>query len=1032
MSDSRFPLPVLGDEKSSASVEPEVVSAPQSEATTVPDHGYHKSYWRSLEQKLNPEKYKSLNAREFPPNYFDVPKGVDRREFIGLLGASMALAGLTACSEKPVEPILAYTKNPEHMVVGDPLHYATAWSLRGVGTGLLVTAREGRPVKVEGNPEHPVNKGSTGAYDQALTISLYDPKRGQHVRRTASATKPGDIVTASWRTLREQLVTQGAEWAKDGGEGLRFLMEPSSSPSGGDLREKVLKRFPKAKFYAHAQLNHDNAIQGAELAFGTALHPSYALEDADVVVALDADLLEPLPENLGATRGWGERRSELSKLNRVYAIESRLSITGASADQRLRLKPSEIEGFARALLAELGGSVAGLNGLSAQPGRTLSDTEQKWVKAIARDLAGKPSRSLVAVGETQPPVVHAIAYAINSALGNVGTTLQLHPVLTHEKYSSVGTWYPELKEDVDAGKVKALVITAWNPVYASPFDLDVAGLIKKVPLSIYLGSHDDETAKVATWYLPAQHTLETWGDTRAVDGTASIIQPLIRPLFDGQSEHDLLSAFLDAPEQTAYDRLRAFWSGKVGLGFDAKWETWLSTGLIDGQTVPAQRPALNARGLSQALATAPAQGSGVELAFVPDYRVFDGRFANVTWLQEMPDPITKLTWDNAAMMSPGMAKKLGVDRESVIAISVNGQTLEAPVLPVPGYADDFIALPVGYGRELFPSGLPLGGVLGNPVNGGTGFNAYALQTSAALGFVSGAQVKAAGKTYDLALTQDHWTMEGREVSFSQTLAEFKKEPAVEESRGPLPTLLAPVVYEGYQWAMGVDTNRCTGCSACVVACVAENNIPVVGKHQIHRFNREMHWMRIDRYFAGDENEPEVINQPMMCQHCEAAPCEYVCPVNATTTSDEGLNEMVYNRCIGTRYCSNNCPYKVRRFNYLHWNGEKPALEQMAMNPDVTVRARGVMEKCTYCVQRIERTRIKARTEGRPIKEGEIVTACQQACPTHAISFGTLSDQNSETLAWHKDERRYDVLHELNTRPRTAYLMRVTNPNPELA
>lgn len=1025
MSDSRFPLPVLGDEKSSASVEPEVVSAPQSEPTTVPDHGYHKSYWRSLEQKLNPEKYKNLNAREFPPNYFDVPKGVARRDFLGLLGASMALAGLTACSEKPVEPILPYTKNPEHMVVGNPLHYATAWSLRGVGTGLLVTAREGRPVKVEGNPEHPINKGVTGAFDQALTISLFDPKRGQRPRHGSFG--------AAWRTLREQLVTKGAEWAKDGGAGLRFLMEPSSSPLGGDLRQKILKRFPKAKFYAHGQLNHDNALDGAELAFGTALLPRYTLEDADVVVSLDADLLEPIPENLEATRGWGARRSELEKLNRVYAIESRLSITGAAADQRLRLKPSEIEGFARALLAELSGSVAGLGGLSAQPGRALSDKERKWVQAIARDLAAHNGRSLVAVGETQPPVVHAIAYAINNALGNVGKTLHLHPVLTHEPRSGVSSWYPELKKDVDAGKVQALVITAWNPVFAAPSDVDVAGLIKKVPLSIYLGAHDDETGKLATWYLPSQHPLETWGDTRAVDGTTSLVQPLIRPLFDGQSEYDLLAAFLDAPEQTPYDQLRAFWSGKVGaLGFDAKWETWLSTGIVDGQAVPAQTPSLNPAGLTAALAKPPAPSSGVELAFVPDYRVFDGRFADVTWLQEMPDPITKLTWDNAAMMSPGMAKKLGVDRESVIAITVNGRTLEAPVLPVPGYADDFIALPVGYGREVFHAEVELGGVLGNPVDGGKGFNAYALQTSAALGFVTGAQVAAANKTYDLALTQDHWTMEGREISFSQTLAEFKKEPAVEESRGPLPTLLAPVVYEGFQWAMGVDTNRCTGCSACVVACVAENNIPVVGKHQIHRFNREMHWMRIDRYFAGDENDPEVINQPMMCQHCEAAPCEYVCPVNATTHSDEGLNEMVYNRCIGTRYCSNNCPYKVRRFNYLHWNGEMQPLEQMAMNPDVTVRARGVMEKCTYCVQRIERTRITARTEGRPIKDGEIVTACQQACPTHAISFGTLSDQNSETLAWHRDERRYDVLHQLNTRPRTAYLMRVTNPNPELA
>jgi MoCo/4Fe-4S cofactor protein with predicted Tat translocation signal len=1009
---SGFPLPVIGSQK------PAAPEASAEQPSAAKEYGYGKAYWRSIAEKNAPEKLQAAAAQEFTPAQTEAPKGFARRDFLQLMGASMALAGLTACSERPVEPILPYTKNPDNLVPGNPLHYASAWSLRGYASGLLVTAREGRPVKVEGNPDHPFNQGKTGVYEQALTIQLYDPQRARMVRHKGSG--------ASWRTLRELLVTRGQEWAKSGGEGLRFLMEPSSSPLGGELRAQITKRFPKAKFYAHTPLFLDNALEGANLAFGQPLSHRYELEKADVVVSLDADFLQPLPEHLKATRGFGTRRT-IENPSRIYAIEHRLTVTGSASDQRLRMRASDIAGFTRALAAELSGSVAALapfRGLDA--GRQLSAKEQKWVKAVAADLARAQGKSLVAVGEGQPAEVHALGYAINAALKNVGETLVLHAPVQHEPLAGPAQ-LAELTEEIKGGKVETLIITAWNPVYNAAADLDFKTALQKVPTSIYLGMFEDETAQLASWFVPAAHPLEIWGDTRAQDGSVSLIQPLINPLFGGMSEYDLLAAFLDRPETTTHQLLQDFWSGKVGgAGFQTKWEEWLSKGLVAGQEAQPVQANLAAEKVLAAVKLAKAPAAGLELNFVPSYHVFDGRFGNAPWCQEMPDPITKLTWDNAVYLSEATAKAQKVQTGDLAKLSVGGNTIEAAVMVVPGHADDSLTLALGYGRTADAEGIAKG----------VGFDAYRLRTSKNP-FIAPAELKATGDQYEFSLTQEHNTLDGQNgeyrtnVAFIQTLEEFKKHPEAEDARGALPTLLEPVVYEGYQWAMGIDLSRCTGCSACVIACQAENNVPTVGREQVRK-NREMHWLRIDRYFTGPVDEPEVINQPMYCQHCEAAPCEYVCPVNATTHSDEGLNDMVYNRCIGTRYCSNNCPYKVRRFNYFHWNAEKDPMVQMAMNPDVTVRARGVMEKCTYCVQRIERVRIQARIEGRQIRQGELVSACAQACPTNALVFGTLSEPKSEVVQWHQDERRYDVLHELNTRPRNAYLTKVTNPNPELA
>ncbi len=1039
MTPTRFPLPVVADGKSVSLSAPASSEAPHDEAQFAPqktpgEHGYGRTYWRTLEeQALGPDAIRKPD-REFAPGQLDVPTGFQRRDFLQLMGASLALAGLTACTEKPVERVLSYTKTPDGLAPGNPLHYATAYARDGIGTGLLVTSWEGRPTKVEGNPSHPGSRGTTGPAEQALLLQLYDPSRARVLKERSAG--------RAWHSFREAMAQRASAWSPTGGANLHFLVEPSSSPTVLALRQEILARFPKAQIHAYASAPRDNIYEGARWAFGAALEPHLDLERADVILSLDADFLEARSENLAATRGFAARRDLKSPagMNRLYMVEPRLSITGGMADHRLPVRSSDIEGIALAVLAQLGKSTPALSRFASVPGPNLSAETARWVKAVAKDLASRAGHSLVVAGERQSPLTHAVAHAINASLGNIGTTVRFtQPVV--DTSAGPAALQP-LLEELRAGRVDTLVITANNPVFSAPADAALGAALKRTANVVYLGQYDDETGQLANWFVPAAHPFESWGDVRALDGTVSIVQPLIAPLYNGLTEIEVLEAFVDRPELKPYEAVRATWKAKgLSADFESAWETWLSSGVIPQTQSPYASPVLRAEAVAQMAAAAKPVSAGLEVNFVTDYKVFDGRYGQNAWLQELPDPVTKVVWDNVAMLSEATAAKLGVKsydplshKYDLVTLTVDGRSVEAPALVQPGCADDTVTVALGYGKQVvelyFEKNVPEV----------VGFNASHIRTAAAPWFRTGLQLLTSGKTYMVATTQTQPTAAGRPVALMQTVEEFQKDPEAVEHRRPmgklkgtaLPTVQKPVDYseQQYKWGMSVDMSRCTGCSACVVACQAENNIPVVGKVQAAN-GRVMQWMRMDRYYSGTSAEPEVVNQPMLCQHCEAAPCEYVCPVNATVHSDEGLNDMVYNRCIGTRYCSNNCPYKVRHFNYLHWTGDRSEMERMIYNPDVTVRARGVMEKCTYCVQRIERARIVSRLENRTIRETELLTACQQACPAEAIVFGSLNDPNSRVTQLHGDQRRFDVLHDLNTRPRTAYLTKIKNPNPEL-
>ncbi|MFL5262724.1 MAG: 4Fe-4S dicluster domain-containing protein, partial [Anaeromyxobacteraceae bacterium] len=643
----------------------------------------------------------------------------------------------------------------------------------------------------------------------------------------------------------------------------------------------------------------------------------------------------------------------------------------------------------------------------------------KEADAVAADLARSRGTSLVLAGARQPAALHALAHALNAALGNAGKTVTYAPPVVEDATGAAAL--RPLVAELQAGKVDTLVVTAFNPAYSAPPDLDLAAAMGKAPNAMYLAYRDDETAPRATWTLAASHPFETWGDAAAHDGTVSIVQPLIQPLFESISEVELLAGFVDQGDVGAHGVLTEYWRRRAPNDFDKSWDSWLARGVVPNTATPAESAAPRMDAIAQALSAAPPPKEGLELSIVPDYKVHDGRFAENAWLQELPHPVTKLTWDNALYISTATAKRVGVEDGSNVELRLGGKTLQTATMIMPGHADDVVTLALGYGRRR-----------AGPVGSGVGFDANALRTADAPWAASGLALAPARGKHVFAQTQEHFSMEGRELALAFDVKEWKPKE-VEHLRGPSPTLQQPVDYqsEQYKWGMGIDLSKCIGCATCTTACQAENNIPIVGKDQVLR-SREMHWIRVDRYYEGSPEAPKVVAQPMLCQHCETAPCEYVCPVNATVHSDEGLNEMVYNRCVGTRYCSNNCPYKVRRFNFLDYRGDMSPTEKMAMNPDVTVRTRGVMEKCTYCVQRIERTRIEARVEGRLIRDGEFTSACAQACPSNAIVFGNLNDPKSAVSKLHQDERRYDVLHENGTRPRTAYLVRVRNPNPELA
>jgi MoCo/4Fe-4S cofactor protein with predicted Tat translocation signal len=1034
-----------------------------AQAGVATEGGYGRTYWRSLEERLGKPEYLESLGPEFPEGADLPPTGVARREFMQLIGASLALAGATACTTRPSdERLVPFTKTPPELAPGNPLHYASGMTIAGHTSGLLVTAREGRPIKIEGNPDHPINQGAAGPFEQAFLISLYEPNRARVLRQGKAP--------RSLRTLTEEISARVSKAAgADGGARIRFLTEPINSPTMGHLRSRILQKLPNARFYSYAPVTQDSASEGARALFGQPHTALYDFAQADIILSLDADFLEARPANLAYARQFASRRDSPEKLNRLYVAETRYSITGGMADHRLRLKSQELLGLAAAIAQGLGGAVAGVAAAAAAKGAAPANAKQ-WIDAVVGDLRQAAGRCLVVAGERQPAAVHALAHAINVALGNVGKTVRF--VASASEPTGL-TGVRQLVEELKAGQVDTLVITAFNPVFSLPADTGLAELLDNKGNSeqrgrlsvIYTSLFEDETAQVSDWFVPAAHQLETWSDGRSIDGTVSIAQPLIQPLFNGVPESELLALFLDEPFRPAYQILRDFWRGQpnaAGADFESQWEVMVQKGIVAGSTAAAVEAAANTEGVGAALAAytppQPVAAGQLEINFVADYKVFDGRFGNTAWLQELPDPITKLVWDNPALISPKTAEDLKLETGDVAELTYRNRKLEVPVWVMPGHADGAVTLPLGYGRKF----------LHETAANGTGYNANAVRSVEAPWFDSGATLtKKAGKTHQLVSTQKHWSMAGRPVALDFTVQEWNARDSHDKANehNPVPHALHRTTGDldakgnrynnlpafeypknEYKWGMAIDLSRCTGCSACVVACQAENNIPVVGKEQVGR-SREMAWLRIDRYFTGPgingeghegyknhasaDAEPGLVMQPVMCVHCEKAPCEYVCPVNATVHSDEGLNDMVYNRCVGTRYCSNNCPYKVRRFNYLHYTKGKSPTEKMLMNPDVTVRNRGVMEKCTYCVQRIERVRITARVENRPIARNELQTACQQTCPTQAITFGSLNDDEARVTQLHRDPRHYKLLYELGTQPRTAHLVRLRNPHPAL-
>jgi MoCo/4Fe-4S cofactor protein with predicted Tat translocation signal len=1026
-----------------------------------------REYWRSLEAVSETPEFKEFLHREFPQNASEWLDPVGRRGFLRLMSASLALAGVSACTRQPEEELVPYVRQPEELVPGKPLFYATAMPFAGSGVGLLVESHEGRPTKIEGNPDHPSSQGATDIFAQAAVLDLYDPDRSQTITNLGEIRPFESFVDAIRSLASAQATKQGA--------GLRILTETVASPTMAAQLDDILKRFPMAKWVQWEPFGAHNSREGSRVAFGEYVAPQYAIDKADVILALDADFMCDGPAALRHARAFASRRriEGGGTRNRLYAVESTPTNTGTRADHRLPLQPTQVEALTRALAGRLGVAAAG--------GADLAGDAATWVAALATDLQANRGRSLVIAGEAQPPAVHALAHAMNAALGNVGATVT-YTQTPEARPSDQRAALRELVGEMNAGTVDLLLVMGANPVYSAPSDLNFAAAMQKVAVRAHVGHREDETAELCQWHVPEAHFLEMWSDVRGHDGTVSIVQPLIAPLYGGKSPHEVLAAFTEGPPRTGYEIIREFWSGQTGLStqavmpagatpapagpsgsgpastpaagaaapvlnaaqsgtaptapaaaapaappvplasaFDREWRKWLHDGLMPN-TAFAERTV----SVSGAIPAAPpAPASGIQIVFRPDPSVHDGRFANNGWLQELPKALTKLTWDNAALIGPGTAARLLLVSGDMVELKQGERSLQMPVWISPGQAPDTLTLHFGYGRSR-------AGRTGNL----TGFNVNPLRTTAALDILTGVQLTKTGDSYDLVSTQDHWSLEGRNLVRVATQTEYAADPDFAKKQEHLPltglTLYdsQTFTYEGYAWGMAIDQNVCTGCNTCVVACQAENNVPVVGKAQVAN-GREMHWLRIDRYYSGDIDNPDTYNQPMLCQQCESAPCETVCPVSATVHSSEGLNDMVYNRCVGTRYCSNNCPYKVRRFNFLLYQDfETPSLKLMR-NPDVTVRSRGVMEKCTYCVQRINHARVNAKLDDRQIRDGEVVTACQGACPTDAIVFGDINDANSRVAKLKKSPLNYGLLEELNTRPRTTYLAIVRNPNTEL-
>jgi MoCo/4Fe-4S cofactor protein with predicted Tat translocation signal len=1042
-----------------------------------------KKFWRSLEELADTPQFREFVAREFPQQAEEWNDPIERRTFIKLMGASLALAGLSGCVFQPPEKIVPNVKQPEEYVPGKALFYATAAPLFGAAVPILVRSNEGRPTKIEGNPDHPNNRpaespsenpvwnprgsSATDIFTQASLLNLYNPDRSPTPLYREDIRTWTAFVAAMRTALDEQRGKQGA--------GIRFLTESVISPTLGQQMKDLQTALPQAKWHQWQPANTDNSRAGAVMAFGQSVNTIYRFDLAQRILSLDCDFLSPtFPGYVRYSREFISRRQVTEKnqeMNRLYVIETTPSNTGAIADHAWEVKPSEFE------------AIAWVIGTAVTLQSTSSSSSLTWIGALVRDLQQHKGASIVVAGENQPPFIHALAHAMNSALGNVGKTvfytdpLEVNPVDQRESLK-------ELVDDIDNGRVELLVIIGGNPVHNTPADLKFTfERLQKAKLRVHLSEFKDETSDLCHWHVPAAHYLESWSDTRSYDGTVTIIQPLIEPLYEGRTAHELLAVFSEQYDRKPYEIVKSYWQSQRGAGsnqaqttstqntstpapvpspsqspskdFEIWWRKSVHDGFIENSAFQPKTVSLNSAWANQQTqpASQPAAGT-YELVFRTDPSIYDGRFANNGWLQELPKPLTKVTWDNVAIVSPNTAQQIAAEnsvrgavkgREHYVPLvditTPHGQTVRAPLWIMPGQPDGVVTIHLGYGRQ---AGA---GSYSGPRDEGVGFDAYKIRTSFEPWWMSGVRVANTGLDYQLATTQLHFNLEDpkfsteeRDVVRTETLEQFLHGEKPKENE----KLEHPSLYPGYPyvnqdqntpdyaWGMAIDLNNCIGCNACTVACQSENNIPVVGKHEVVR-SREMHWIRIDTYFQGfDPSHPEGINfMPVPCMHCENAPCEPVCPVHATVHSAEGLNDMVYNRCVGTKYCSNNCPYKVRRFNFFLYQDWNTPTYQLMRNPDVSVRSRGVMEKCNYCVQRIQNAKIQSELEDRKVRDGEIVTACQAVCPTEAIVFGDVNDPNSRVSKLKQNERNYSLLGDLNTKPRTTYLGQLKNPNPEI-
>lgn len=971
-------------------------------------------YWRSLDEIAETPEFKEMLHREFPNGASEWGDGVSRRSFLKMAAASLALAGLTACTKQPVQEILPYVKQPEELVPGEPLFYATSMSLGGYATGVLVKSCEGHPVKVDGNPEHPASLDASSVWMQASILDLYDPDRSQAFLHNGEISTWADFISELNHITREHEADQGA--------GLRFLTETVTSPTLAAQFDALLKRFPKAKWYQFESVSRDNVCEGARLAFGEIVETHYRFDRASVILSLESDFLYAHPQRLRHTRDFTDgRRVSAGKdtMNRLYVIESTPTVTGTMADHRIPLSSGEIPTTVR--------KIANQMGFSGNPGAQDSQIEP-WLEALVRDLENNHSKSIVLAGECQPPIVHALCHFLNEKLGNIGNTVFYTEPAEYNPTNQLES-LRALAKEINAGAIETLFILGGNPVYGGPADFDFAGVLPKVKRSIYLGTDLNETAVLCTWHVPQAHYLESWGDGKSIDGTISLQQPLIQPLYGGKTAFEILGAmFQQQPIRNNYEIVRDYWQVENNsTEFEKLWRRALHDGFMANSALPAKRVNLNVKGITDALKTLKINSTGIEVTYRPDASVWDGRFANNGWLQECARPVSKLTWDNAIIVSPALAQRNHLETNDVVELELNGRKIRGPVWIQPGQAENTVTLHLGYGRERV-----------GRVGRGVGFNAGLLRTSDSFWGGSGAKLTKLNEHYSLAATQTHHTLHSpeRQIYREGNLEQFRSEPNFVKKSVESPpdgqTLYNTdeYKYDGYKWGMSIDLSACIGCNACLLACNAENNIPVVGKEQVQK-NREMYWIRIDTYYQGSLDNPRFSHMPVPCMHCEHAPCELVCPVEATVHDHEGLNLQVYNRCVGTRFCSNNCPYKVRRFNFLWYADYKTPSFKPMYNPDVTVRWRGVMEKCTYCIQRISRARITAEKGNRRIQEKEIETACQQACPARAIVFGDLNTPDGNVARLKNHPLDYSMLGELNTRPRTTYLAKLRNLNPEM-